>query len=172
MTSFVFLKQALLDFLEAAGIAALGAFPQEDRKRYDAPLVLASVKELAVDAAGFHNYLGDAYDKNLNRWEERFGLSARVTFQLDLYSPRGCGEAGVRELMDSLGDAFSKGAPAELSLKELRWGKTTYDGSSGFFRAEGEAACEGVLYAGMDVDGGFLGFEVRGGITIDEFDKP
>lgn len=167
MTSLTFLRQALLDFLTAAKIPALGAFPTQTRQRFAGPTVVASVQELRAQPAGFQNYLGDCYDKTLGRWEERFGLGTSVTFQLDIYSPQEAGEDGLRLLMDQVAEAFSDAAPAGLRVKELSWGTTTYDRSAGLFCAKGAAACEGVLYAGMDVDGGFLGFEVRGGITIE-----
>ncbi len=167
MSSLVLLRQELMAFLQRHEIPALSAFPQERRKRYEQAFVLASVKEFSTEGAGFGHYLGEQYNKELQRWEARFGLAVSVCFALDIYSPRQRGEAEAGALLDRLAEAFSKDAPAALTPKELSWGERQYDESCDMFKAEGSARCQGILYTREDDEGSLISFEVRGGIILE-----
>ncbi len=172
MTKLAYLQEMLTAFLTAKGVKAQEAFPERARGRLTKPLVVAGIQSLVAEEAGFQNYLGDRYDEALHRWEERYGQKTEVRIFLELYSPRSQGEKGLRELMDQLAQAFSQEGPAGLWVKELSFGKGSYDRESDLFQAEGDVLCEGLLYSAQDEEGSFLSFEVRGGITVEQSDEP
>ena len=99
--------------------------------------------------------------------EERYGQKVSVRFALDLYSPRKIGEDGLQGLMNQVAEALAQEGPAGLHVREVTWEKTSYDRSCDMLTRAGEELCEGLLCAVRDVDGSFLSFEVRGGLTLE-----
>jgi len=167
MIQLTLLRQALLDHLAAAGIRVLAAWPKEDRVRYESPLVVVDLRTLTTEEAGFQHYLGERFSQENQRWEERYGQKIAVCFALDLYSPRKIAEDGLQRLMDQIADALAQEGPAGLHVREVSWGKTSYDRSCDMLTRAGEVLCEGLLCAVRDEEGSFLSFEVRGGLTLE-----
>ena len=62
MTTLTALRQAMTDFLAAAGIQAVTAWPTGRREGRKEPVAVVQVKEVEAGAAGFQNYLGQVYD--------------------------------------------------------------------------------------------------------------
>lgn len=160
------LRDTLLSLLKSNGILAMEAFPSQTRRLQEEPLVLVSVKELHADASGFLNYLGVRFDSGRETWDEIYGQSLRLHFALDLYSPKKEGEIGMQGLMDRISELLTTQSPSELSLCELSWGEFRYEKSCDMFLRKGTLLCEGMLYRRQDDEGGFLSFEVKGGMTL------
>ena len=171
MTKLSLLQKEMCRILESGGVKVLEAFPAESAKRYAAPLVVVAVKELKAEEAGFHNYLGESYDEAAKTWQERYGQKTAVTFSLSIYSPRSCGEAGCRETMEAVSEILQKDTPAKLPLKQMNWGKISYDKSCDMLLLTGEILCEGMLYSVSQEGSDLLVFEVKGGMTLESNDK-
>ena len=167
MLQLTLLRQTLVEHLAAQGIKVLAAWPKEDRVRYTSPLVVAELLAVSTEEAGFGHYLGERYAQEFQRWEERYGQKVSVRFALDLYSPRAIGEDGLQSLMDQVAGALVQEGPAGLHVREVTWGKTSYDRSCEMFTRAGEVLCEGLLCAVRDESGSFLSFEVKGGLTLE-----
>lgn len=112
--------------------------------------------------AGFQNYLGERYDQDSGRWEERYGKKAELTFGLDIFAPeKGDGEA-VQRAFDALAGALLLGGPEGMQLREFSCGQTVRDGEVRRLRRPVEAVCTAWLCAVTDAGGAFIDFELRG----------
>lgn len=166
MTTLTLLQSRMADFLTGQGIAALSAWPREDRQVQREPLAVVKVKEVEATAAGFQHYLGEAFDDTSQRWIETYGQKVKVQFALELYSPADTGEEGCRRLLDQVAVALQKAGPEGLSVESWTMGETAFQQASGMFHGRLQVVCRGLLTAETGTDGIFQGFEVKGEVQV------
>lgn len=166
MTTLTALRQAMTDFLEGQGIAALTAWPQEQRQNHQEPVAVVQVKEVEAAPAGFQNYLGQSYDSQAHRWTDRYGQRVTVKFVLTLCSPRAAGEAGCRRLLDRVAGALLRGGPAGFAVEKWTMGETDFDQHSGMFRGKFQAVCRGTLVESREESGEIVAIEVKGEMQL------
>lgn len=155
-------RRDMADFLNSRGIFAVTAFPAALRQEREEPVAVVSLRGCRAVSAGFQNYLGDRFDQETGRWEERYGRMAELTFGLDLYAPeRGDGEA-LQIAFDALAGALLLGGPEGLDLKELSCGQTVRDVEHRRLKRPVEAVFAACLSASADAGGAFTDFELRG----------
>ena len=156
------LRQEMVDFLKDRGVPAVTAFPAVPRQEREEPVAVVSLRGCKVGPAGFQNYLGDQYNPETGRWEERYGRKAELTFGLDLYAPeKGDGET-LQTAFDALAGALLLEGPEGLELKELSCGRTVRDGEHRRLKRPVEAVFAACLSADGDAGGAFTDFELRG----------
>lgn len=166
MTGLTALRQGMTEFLAAAGVEALTAWPTGGRGLRTAPVAVVQVKEVEAGAAGFQNYLGQVYDPAARQWTENYGQRVTVKFAIDLYSPQGAGEEGCRKLLDQVAEAFLRGGPGGFGVEKWSAGETAFDQASGMFRGRLQAVCRGTLVAGTEETGEITGFTVKGEVVL------
>lgn len=153
------IRQVMADFLREKGICAVTTWPMEPRAERDGPVVAVSLRKCKAQPASFQDYLGERYDPAADRWEERFGKRAELTFGLDIYGPeKGDGEK-IQAAFDKLAGALLLGGPEGMDLREFSCGETVRDGESRRLKRHVEAVCNAWLCA---AGGGFIDFELRG----------
>ena len=91
----------------------------------------------------------------------------QVVFALELYSPQKQGEEGCRALLDQVVGAVLTGRPGGLRVERWTMGETGFQAERGMFRGRVQLQCRGLLAEAEREDGAFLGFTVKGGVTID-----
>lgn len=156
------IRQVMADYLKENGVPAVTAWPMEPRREGEKPVSVVSLRGCRVGPAGFQNYLGDRYDPETGRWEERYGRRAELTFGLDIYAPeKGDGEA-VQRAFDALAGVLLLGGPEGLEVQSFSCGQTVRDGESRRLKRPVEAICTAYLCAAADAGGGFTDFELRG----------
>lgn len=155
-------RERMAEYLREQGVDAVCAWPEAARVRRDTPVAAVSLRTFRGGPAGFQDYLGERYNESTGRWEELYGRKVKLTFGVDLYAPKGCGEAGIRGAFDQMAQSLQGGGPAGLKLLELSCGETEFEQGTGLYHCAAEAACEGYLYAVADEGGAFLDFIVRG----------
>ena len=163
------LQETMTAFLEGQGVRALSAWPKEARRVQEAPLAVVAVQEAEGQAAGFGAYLGEVFQQG--RWQQARGQRLSVCFALDLYSPPKAGEEGCRTLLDQVVRAVQLGRPGGLCVESWTMGETGFFSQRGMFRGQLLLRCSGVLLEEEEECGSFLGFEVKGGVTIDRDHK-
>lgn len=152
----------MADYLNKMGVPAAVEFPAVPRREREEAVAVVSLRKCKVGPSGFQNYLGDRYDPETGRWEERYGRKAELTFGLDLYAPeKGEGEA-VQTAFDALAGALLTEGPEGLELKELSCGQTVRDGECRRLKRPVEAVFDAYLSAAADGSGAFTDFELRG----------
>lgn len=156
------IRQEMADFLNDRGVPAVTAFPAIPRQEREEPVAVVSLRGCRVEPVGFQNYLGDRYDPETGRWEERYGRKAELTLALDLYAPeKGDGEA-LQTAFDTLAGALLLESPEGLELKELSCGQTVRDGEYRRLKRPVEAVFTACLSAAADAGGAFTDFVLRG----------
>lgn len=156
------IRQEMADYLNGRGVPAVTSFPAVPLRERKEPVAVVALRGCRVGPAGFQNYLGDRYDPETGRWEERYGRKAQLTFGLDLYAPeKGDGE-GVQAAFDALAGALLLGGPEGMELEELSCGQTVRDVEHRRLKRPVEAVFTACLSAVSDMGGGFTDFELRG----------
>lgn len=156
------ISRKLAGYLSGRGVPAVTAFPAAPRKEEARPVAVVSLRGCKAAGSGFQNYLGERYEEETGRWEERYGHQAELTFGLDLYAPeRGDGEA-LQKAFDTLAGALLLDGPEGMELKELSCGETVRDGESRRLKRPVEAVFTLYLSAVVDAGGAFTDFELRG----------
>lgn len=156
------IRQTMADHLKEQGIAAVTAWPMTARREQEEPVVAVSLRGCRAGPGGFQNYLGDRFDEETGRWEERYGQRAELTFGLDIYAPeKGDGEA-VQRTFDALAGALLLGGPEGMDLKEFSCGQTVRDPESRRLKRPAEAVFTAWLCAVSGGLAGFTDFELRG----------
>ncbi len=166
MTTLAALGGQMTDYLTAAGIPAVTAWPQQARPERTGPVAVVQVKEVETTGAGFQNYLGQQYDDESRQWTERYGQRVTVKFLLTLYSPKAAGEAGCRALLDQVAAALLQGGPAGFPVEKWSVGETAFDQRSGMFWGKLQAVCRGMLVAVTEESGALVGVEVKGEVIV------
>lgn len=159
------IRERMAEFLRAGGMDAVTAWQETACKRLSGVVAAVSLRGCEGGPAGFQDYLGERYNEEAGRWEELFGKRVRLVLGLDLYAPRGVGEAGIRSAFDALAGRLRSEGPEGLRLVELSSGETEFDQALGLYHAAVETVCEAYLYAVADEGGAFLDFEIRGDRT-------
>lgn len=162
MTTLTALQEAMTACLKEQGIEALSAWPKTPRRQLSAPLAVVAVEEVEGESAGFGAYLGQVLPQG---WEAQ-GQRLRVRFALDLCSPPQRGEEGCRALLDQVIQASRRAGPGGLRVERWVMGKTQFQEDLGLFCGRLRLECQGLLLEEETEDGAFLGFEVKGGVTI------
>ena len=155
-------RQVMADYLCARGVPAVTAWTESRRQEREEPVVVVSIRGCKAGAASFQDYLGERYEEQTGRWEERYGRRAELTFGLDIYAPeKGDGDC-LQAAFDALAGVLILGGPAGLDLQEFSCGQTVRDGESRRLRRPVEAVCTAWLCAVTNADGAFTDFELRG----------
>ena len=152
----------MADYLNSRGVPAVTAWPMEARRELKRAVAVVSLRGCGVEPSGLRNYLGDRYDRETGRWEERYGRKARITLGLDLYAPEKGDGATLQAAFDALAEALLLGEPEGLTVEEFSCGQTLRDGESRRLKRPVEAVCTAWLSAVQHLDGGFTDFELRG----------
>ena len=156
------IRQVMADYLGKRGVPAVTAWTESRRQEREEPVVVVSIRGCKAGAASFQDYLGERYDEQTGRWEERYGRKAELTFGLDIYAPeKGDGER-VQAVFDALAGVLILGVPEGLDLQEFSCGQTVRDGESRRLKRPVEAVCAAWLCAVADAGGAFVDFELRG----------
>ena len=155
-------RERMAEFLRGQDIDAVCAWPEEARVRRDHVAAAVSLRACQGGPGGFQDYLGERYNEAAGRWEELYGKRVKLTFGLDLYAPKGCGAAGLRDAFGRLAQALSQEGPEGLKVKELSCGAVRFEEGMGLFCCPVEAVCEGCVYAVAEEGGAFLEVIVRG----------
>lgn len=172
MSTLAGLQETMVGFLEKQGVRAVSAWPKDGRKVRSAPLVVVAVKQVEGETAGFGGYVGEVYDSASRTWREACGQRVSAVFALSLYSPERAGEEGCRVLLDQVIEAMQREKPGGLTVEKWTMGETAFQTASGMFCGQLQLRCKGLLLAKEAETGAFLGFEVKGGITIDSDNNP
>ena len=154
--------QVVADYLNERGVAAVTAWPAAPRQEREEPVAVVSLRGCRAVSSGFQNYLGERFDEESGRWEERYGKRAELTFGLDIYAPEQGGGEGVQKAFDALAGALLLGGPDGMDLREFSCGATVWDAQRRRLRRPVEAVCAAWLCAAADAGGGFVDFELRG----------
>lgn len=165
MTALERIRESMTDFLTAAGLNAVTAWPDARRTRRTGAAAAVFLRACESGQSGFSSYLGEQYDAESESWRELYGKRLKVTFGLDLFAPREGGAAACQSAFDRLSEALQSGGPAGLTVLSLARGETAYDRDTGLFCCPVTAVCRAFLYAAADEAGAFLDFEVRGATT-------
>ena len=156
------IRRHMADYLNSRGVRAVTAWPAVPKTEQAEPVVVVSLRGCKAGPAGFQNYLGDRFDGETGRWEERYGRRAELTFGLDIYAPeRGDGES-LQAAFDALAGVLLLNGPEGMELKELSCGETARDGESRRLKRPVEAVFVLCLSAVVDAGGIFTDFELRG----------
>ena len=150
------------DYLNERGVAAVTAWPAAPRQEREEPVAVVSLRGCRAGHSGFQNYLGDRFDQETGRWEERYGKKAELTFGLDIYAPEKGGGEAVQETFDALAGALLLGGPQGMDLREFSCGQTLWDGERRRLKRPVEAVCTAWLCAVADQGSGFIDFNLRG----------
>ena len=155
-------SRELADHLSRRGVPAVTAFPAAPRREEARPVAVVSLRGCRAVSSGFQNYLGERFQEETGRWEERYGHRAELTFGLDLYAPeKGDGEV-LQAAFDALAGALLLEGPEGMVLKELSCGETVRDGESRRLKRPVTAVFTLYLSAAVDAGGAFTDFELRG----------
>lgn len=154
------IRREMADWLSGRGVPAVTAFPAVPRQERTEAVV--SLRKCRTRAAGFQNYLGDEYDPETGRWEERYGRRAELTFGLDLYAPERADGESLQETFDALAGALLLGGPEGMDLVELSCGETVRDVEHRRLKRPVEAVFIVYLSAAADAGGAFTDLELRG----------
>ena len=114
-----------------------------------------------MEPSGLGNYLGDRFDPDTGRWEERYGRRAKITLGLDLYAPEKGDGALLQAAFDALAEALLLGEPEGLAVEEFSCGQTVRDGESRRLKRPADAVCTAWLSAGTDAGGAFTDFDLE-----------
>ena len=100
------IRRSMADYLNKRGVAAVTAFPAALRQEREEPVAVVYLRGCRAEQAGFQNYLGERYNRETGRWEERYGRRARLTFGLDLYAPERADGEVLQRAFDELAGAL------------------------------------------------------------------
>lgn len=156
------LRQAMAQYLNEQGVAAVTAWESGRRVRREEPVVAVSLRSCEGGPSGFQDYLGEQFDEASGTWRELYGKKAELTLGLDIWAPKSGGEAACAGLFDRLAQALTLGGPDGLRLREVSCGETTYDGDEGLFHCPAQAVGSVFLIAEATEDGLFTDFMVKG----------
>jgi hypothetical protein len=159
-------RERMAEFLNSRGVSAVTAWPMAPRREPERTVAVVSLRGCKVEPGGLQNYLGDRFDEETGRWEERYGRKARLTLGLDLYAPeKGDGQA-VQWAFDKLVQVLLLEEPEGLAVEELSCGQTVRDGESRRLKRPVDAVCTAWLSAGTDAGGAFTDFDLRGVMKV------
>lgn len=156
------LREQTAQYLRAAGLDAVAAWNNSDRLRRKKPVIAVSLRGVQGGPAGLADYLGETRDEQSGRWEELYGIRAKLTLGLDIYAPEDAGEAGCAAAFGALSELLSDGRPAGMRVQELSCGETAFVREMGLLRCPVRMTCQVFLCAKRADDGTFTDFEVRG----------
>ena len=127
------IRQHMADFLNKRGVKAVAAWPMSPKTAQEEPVVAVSLRGCKAGPVGFQNYLGDRYDEEKGKWEERYGRKAELTFGLDIYAQeKGDGEA-VQAALDEVKQSrvrFRTTSAAEMQEQRQKLEKQSGEGEN------------------------------------------
>ena len=153
-------RQAVLDALNGAGIAALEAFPESRMKQYSGAVAAVAVGAAEGKVMGFCNYLGEYYDQKAGTVRELYGKQLEGDITVDVRASRAADcEAGC----ETAAEVLLGGLPSGIRPGELRWEALQWDKSTGMFLRRGALRVQAVFVAQGAEDGEtFLDFILKG----------
>ena len=154
----------MTEYLVQQGVNAVTAWPGQERKYLNEPVVVVSLRGCQAGPAGFQDYLGERFNEETGLWEELYGRKATLTFGLDLYATPESGGADLQQAFHRLAQALTAGSPEGLQVQEFSCGETEYDEKARLNRRMAQAVCTAYLYAVAQTGDEFLDFELRGGL--------
>ena len=160
------IRERMADYLNAQGVAAVTAWPAEERLRREGAVAAVTLRACQAGPAGFQSYLGERYNQETAQWEEIYGRKVQMTFGLDLYAPAEAEGEVLQTAFDALADALTRGCPQGLSLVEFSCGETVYDRQARLLRRPAQAVCQAYLHAITRPGGLFVDFELRGEVKV------
>lgn len=158
------IRERMADYLNAQGVEAVTAWPEQARTRRAGPVAVVSLRACQAGPAGFQDYLGERYNEKTGLWEELYGRKAVLTFGLDLYAPAEGDGADLQAAFDALAAALALGGPEGLTVQEFSCGETAYDGQARLRKRPVQAVCQTYLCTAAQPGEAFLEFELRGGL--------
>ena len=159
------IETAVLAVLSQGGIRAVEAFPTGDMKRLTRPVTAVALAAADAEEAAFCQYLGQRWNETEQVWEELYGKQVKLTFALDIFSPRteDYGAAGCRAVLDDIAGQLLTAAPAGLRVNDFSCGPVSFNKDVDAFHCRAEARCTAYLCAvSSDEDEALLDFELRG----------
>ena len=64
------IRERMADYLNAQGVAAVTAWPAEERLRRAVAVAAVTLRACQAGPAGFQSYLGERYNQETEQWEE------------------------------------------------------------------------------------------------------
>lgn len=158
------IREHMAEYLAQQGVNAVTAWPGQERKYLNEPVVVVSLRGCQAGPAGFQDYLGERFNEETGLWEELYGRKAVLTFGLDLYAAPESSGADLQQAFHRLAQALTMGSPEGLQVQEFSCGETEYDEKARLHRRKAQAVCTAYLYAVAQTGDEFLDFELRGGL--------
>ena len=153
------LVEELAGHLKEAGLDAVTAWQEESRARAGDAVVSVSLRGVKSRESGFQGYLGERYNEELGRWEDRYGKELEITFALDVW---GATARQVRMGAEKLRLSMEQGGPEGMTAVEFSSGETGYDSRERRYVCPAQAVFRVWAEIWTGEEGSFLDFEVRG----------
>lgn len=165
MSALEQVKTALKEAVESAGGRAVLAFPPEEAKRYDVPVVAVGLRTGESRGAALQSYLGLRTDPDTLLSREVYGMRLELTVSLDVYAPASLGAAGCDGALETLHTAVLRELPRGLAPGELKWEDAVWDGDTAMFLRKGSLQCAAFFTAERSEDGeAFTDFILKGAV--------
>ena len=169
MTALQQVKTAVVDALEGAGLTAMGAYGEEQLKKYTTAVTAVGLHGMQVTESGAMEYLGEKYDAMRCAMLEVYGKKLTPSLSLDVYAPRTLGAEGCEEAAEEITQVMMSALPSGLRVRELTWGKTEWDKTYGMFHLSAQAAYEAYFVAETEEETAvFTDFILRGVVKAHE----
>lgn len=147
MTAVQQVKAALVTALQNAGLEAMGAYSEEELKKYQTAVVAVGVREMQTTHAGALEYLGERYDAVHDVVLEVYGRKLLLKISLDVYAPRTLGAEGCEEAAETVTQTMMSALPGGLQMKRVDRAETKWDRVYGMFHLSAAAEYEAFFSA-------------------------
>ena len=156
------IRDAVIAALQAAGLTALAAYPDQMAGRYTCPSAAVAVETAESRSVGLCSYLGQEEDPETGRVRELYGKQLEAAVSVEIRGERaavcerGC-ETAAEVLLGGLPAGIR---PGELSWEALRWERETRS-----FLRRGRLCCRALFLAKTeDEETVFLDFKLKGAV--------
>ncbi|WP_312940453.1 hypothetical protein [Oscillibacter sp.] len=153
-------RDAVIDALKNAGIAAMAAYEGE-AKEHEGPVASVDVAAAEGKPVGLSGYLGEKRDES-GSVRELYGMQMDVIISL---SVRATKASECETALEVAAGALMETLPAGLKLEKMSWNGIAWDKATGMFLRKGSAACRAVFLAeDLGDTGTLLDFILKGTI--------